>query len=479
MSWYQMLWACQSQAPPQEEALPVEVSATALPTTISQARLSVSLSHPASVAAACVRRDASDEVHLLEGEGTETVELTFAGLLPATDYDCRVAPTSGPGEAVSASFRTPDPPEQLVTAEVERASGVEMTGTYTLMAVHPECSGQDLTYLAVLDPEGQNRWRYDLPPGTNIGVEALLDGYNRILWGGGQSNQGAPAVVDITEGEVWKLSFPGDEALEFHHDGSRIEDGRVLSVEEVVVDGWRAFQLRLSEEDGSTSWQWNATQAVQTGWLREGDEEDSDPHHLNWADVVDGVAYGSLCYSELVVAISVESGEPLWKFGEDGDFVLVDPSGQPLPDDEFPQCQHGLQMDGTHLFVYDNGHEREHTRAVEYELDLTRMVATKTWEWGDDGFYEPYHGGVDWLTPDHSRVLVAESANGCNGDVRHSQIVEVDRATDTVVHRLVLRDLGNWIYRAHRISGCDLFANTAHCAPLAERLEELRPILGR
>jgi hypothetical protein len=476
-----LLFAACSSGPPSGDGL-LTVSATALPRTISQATLSITLSRPASVAAACTRREEPSEVHLLEGSGTDEVSLDFAGLLSAADYDCRVAPTTEAGEAVSVSFRTPDPPEQLATASVERGGEAEMTGAYTVMAVHPECSGQDLTYIAVLDPEGENRWRYDLPPGTNIGVEVTLDGYNRFLWGGGQSSEGAPAVVDVTQGEVWKLSFPGDDTLEFHHDGSRIEDGRVLSVEEVLVDGWLAFQLRLSDET-STSWMWNVTRAVETGWLRAGDSVDTDPHHLNWADVVDSgegpVAYGSLCYSGLVLAIDVASGEPLWKFGKDGDFVLVDPSGQPLPDDAFPQCQHGLQMDGTHLLVYDNGHDRERTRAVEYELDLARRVATQTWVWEDDGFFEPYHGGVDWLTPDHRRVLVAESANGCQGaEARHSQVVEVDRDTGEVVHRLVLRDLGNWIYRAHRVDGCELFANAARCPRLAERLEELRPVLG-
>ena len=86
---------------------------------------------------------------------------------------------------------------------------------------------------------------------------------------------------------------------------------------------------------------------------------------------------------------------------------------------------------------------------------------------------------MDWLTPDHERVLVAEGNNDCGEtSTRPSQIVEIDRPTGAEVHRLVLQDLGQWIYRAHRVDGCELFANAKYCPALASRLEELRPVLG-
>lgn len=469
---------------PQPAAGPVIGEVQAEPTSPFQATLTVELRAPASVAAACVRRDAPDEVHLVEGTGEDTVVLRFAGLRAATDYDCTVGDTDAAGEPTAVALRTDDPPFELVSADVVDHPAFEATGDYTVMTVRPECFGIKQDYIAVLDPAGEPRWRYDLPLGLNIGVEVRSDGKDRFLWGGGDDPRGAPTVVDVRDGPSWAVAFPGSEHTVFHHDAKRLPDGRVLSVEATDALGWEAFQLRLTDPSGATSWLWNAETAVATGFLDAGSPDNPDPHHLNWADVVDAgdgpIAYASLCYSRLVIAIDVSTGAPLWRFGAGGDFALVDAQGAPLPDSEFPQCQHGLQTDGTHLLVYDNGLDREVTRAVEYTLDVERGVATRTWIWGDDGFYEPYHGGMDWLDSDHHRILVAEANNDCGGTSdRHSQIVELDRPTGAVVQRMTLRDIGHWIYRAHRVDGCALFDDVRRCDALAERLAELGPALGR
>jgi hypothetical protein len=292
----------------------------------------------------------------------------------------------------------------------------------------------------------------------------------------------------VLDGRLWKHEPEGGEELIYHHEVNRIEDGRILSVEEHAKPGWETFQLRLIDQDtGATSWFWDVQDHAGpfgSGAFLEFDPSSDDPHHLNWADVVETdqglVAYGSLCYSRQIIAVDVASGEPLWKFGYGGDFTQVDDNGDPIPgQDDFPQCQHGLQMDGTHLLVYDNGFSRGYTRAVEYELDLQAMTAKKTWEYLDEGFWEEYHGGTDWLTPDHNRVLVAEGNNDCgNTSDRHSQIVELDRGAGAEVHRLIMRDIGHWIYRAHRVDGCDAFANTKYCPALAARLDELGDALG-
>jgi hypothetical protein len=460
------------------------VSVSAEPTTISQAKLTAELSEPTRAAAACVRRDDPSEVHLLEAEGEGKLDFRFSGLLAATDYDCTVVSTSTEGESRTVSFRTPDPAGVFAAADVVADPGKSMTGAYTVTNVRSECSSDQDNYIAVLDPDGNNRWQYQLPGGMNIGVEVVPDGHNRFLWGGGKRWWGAPTIVDVVDDQVWKLDFPGIEDSEFHHEVNRIEDGRILSVEDTYEPGWAAFRLRLSDEEGGTSWLWDVQSAVASGWLPPGDAENDDPHHVNWADVVQtprGLeAFASLCFSFLVVAIDVDSGEPLWKFGYGGDFDLTDAEGHVLSDQsDFPQCQHGLETDGNRLLLYDNGFDRGYTRAVEYELDLENGRAHKTWEWGDEGFWEKYHGSVEWLTPEHDRVLMAQGNNDC-GEIssRHSQIVEVDRTTNEPVHRLTLRDIGHWIYRAHRMDGCEMFSNAKYCPELGERLEELRPTLG-
>jgi hypothetical protein len=460
------------------------VSVRAEPTTVSQVTLSAELSEPTRAAAACVRQDDPSEVHLLEAEGDGQIDFRFSGLLAATDYDCTVASTSTEGETRTVSFRTPDPPDPFPSADVVSDDLSAMTGTYTVTNARSECRSAQENYVTVLDPEGNNRWLYLLPSGMNIGVEVVPDGPNRFLWGGGKRWYGAPTIVDVLDDQVWKLDFAGIEDSEFHHEVNRIEDGRILSVDDTYEPGWAAFRMRLSDEDGGTSWLWDVQSAVASGWLPPGDADNDDPHHLNWADVVQtprGLeAFASLCFSFLVVAIDVESGEPLWKFGYGGDFELTDSEGHVLADQsDFPQCQHGLDTDGTRLLMYDNGFDRGYTRAVEYELDLQNKTARKTWEWLDEGYWEKYHGSTEWLTPERDRVLVAQGNNDCGAvSSRHSQIVEVDRNTDKPVHRLIMRDIGHWIYRAHRVDGCKVFSNAKYCPDLADRLEELRPTLG-
>ncbi|MEQ1505843.1 MAG: aryl-sulfate sulfotransferase, partial [Myxococcota bacterium] len=469
--------------PPEDPAI---ASATAEPRSVSQADLTVELNREASIAGACVRRDDPAEVHLLEATGSGTQVLRFAGLLASTDYDCTVAVVPGTGsepESVAhASFRTPDPQGELASADAT-GDPSRMTGAYTVMNVKPECYGGKTNYITVLDPDGNNRWRHDLPDGMNIGLEVTSDGPNRFLWGGGKDPRGAPTVVDVLDGDQWTLAFPGSDRTEFHHETRRLADGTVLSAEDAYDDGWAAFKLRISRDDGTPAWLWDVRDAVADGWLPAGSAEVTDPHHLNWADVVDSgagpVAYASLCYAFLIVAIDVTTNQPLWRFGAGGDFTLTDAAGDPLPDEEYPQCQHGLQTDGTHLIVYDNGTNRGYTRVVEYELDQRAMTAKKVWDWRDEGFWELYHGGVDWLTPDRDRVLIAEGNNDCGeGSDRPSQVVELERSTGAEIHRLTFRDVGQWLYRAHRVDGCDVFANTKYCPTLAARLDQLRPALG-
>ncbi|MEZ4235981.1 MAG: hypothetical protein R3F59_07415 [Myxococcota bacterium] len=445
----------------------------------SEASLPVEVSGTANVAAACVRRDRPAEVHLLESQGSGNLDFKFVGLAADTDYDCSVALVDGSGEPHTVSLHTMPLDSNAATAHMIGDPSA-MTGVWTLTTVRPECSGNHQNYLTVLDPEGGNRWSFAVPRKLNLGTEARSDGPNRVLYGGGDDPAGPPTVVDLQHGEQWRLEFPGSDEVVFHHDAKRIADGRVLSLELNEDPGWEAFQLRLSNDDMTTSWYWDV--ADHTDWLDPGEDSD-DPHHANWADVVDGpdglTAYVSLCYAFKIVAIDVATSQPAWRFGYGGDFTLEDPDGNPLPQDEFPQCQHGVSTDGTNLLVYDNGFDRGYTRAVEYRLDTVRKVATKTWEWRDEGYWEKYHGGASWLTDDHDRVLVAEANNDC-GDTsdRPTQIVELDRAAGTEIHRLVFDDVGKWIYNAHRVDGCDLFANAEYCPAVATRLDELRGALG-
>ncbi|MEQ1501274.1 MAG: aryl-sulfate sulfotransferase [Myxococcota bacterium] len=461
------------------------------PSSFHKVKATVKLSKPASLAVACTRRDDPTEVHLLESDEATSHTLKFVGLRGGTDYDCVAAPVcpTVDGAPATASFRTVDTPDSTASAFVQNEDGYTATGAYTLADIKPDCGGGDdeRNYLVILDPNGEPRWRYDLPDGLNVGIEAEVDagstGSGSVLWAGGESTDGAPRLVDLFDGEVWKLAGPnGRDDIVYHHDGKRIFDGRILSVELNYDPGWQAFQLRLVDQaSGDTTWLYDSTSAVEEGHLWPGSPDDEDPHHLNWADVVDTpsgpVAYGSLCYAYQIVSIDATTGAFRWRLGPGGDLDLRGQNGRPLGGDEFPQCQHGLQTDGESLLVYDNGWDRGYTRVVEYAIDEDARTATVAWEWTEaDRYLELYHGGADWLTSDHQRILVTESNNDCDVE-RHSQFVEVDRATGDVVQRMTLRRVSDFTYRSHRAGGCELFANAAWCPAVADRLAALDSVL--
>ena len=93
--------------------------------------------------------------------------------------------------------------------------------------------------------------------------------------------------------------------------------------------------------------------------------------------------------------------------------------------------------------MYDNGQgrpvERPYSRVVEFRVDLDARVATRLWEWRDDGWYDPVLGDADWLP--NGNVLVTKGFNvGRTPEIDDvSQVVEL-RPPDEVVWRLSWTD---------------------------------------
>jgi hypothetical protein len=172
----------------------------------------------------------------------------------------------------------------------------------------------------------------------------------------------------------------------------------------------------------------------------------------------------SLCFDRTILAVDPATSEVRWRFGPGLGWTLSDAQGLPLDEAALPQCQHGIEVDGHRLLLYDNGRDRGESQAVEWLLDPATLTATRTWQWTEPGWFVDIWGDVDELGSE--RVLVTE-ANRCGSGLA-SSIVEVDRATGAVASRLVL-PVGSGTYRAERYDGCDLFANTRWCSALAER----------
>jgi len=349
----------------------------------------------------------------------------------------------------------------------------------------------------VMDREARIRWRAVRAAADNIGVATVgwSSRSGTFTIGGGwpppADGKGRPQQLELYGSTVRydTLPFiPDVEQRAFHHEARELDDGRLLALTEPEVvkpEGgtFRGFgAVIVDPTTDAVDFDWSSQRAFDEGHLPSGS---GDAYHANWADVHDDagqlVMLSSICALGWTVAIEVPSGDWRWAFGRDGDFDLVDTKGKPLPDDEYPMCQHGLQFRGDRLLVYDNGKqralERGFSRAVEYQLDETTMTATKLWDWTEPDWWEENLGGVDYTTVG---VLVAmahiESGTPSPGD--HTTFVEIDPTTGEKLWEVQYTEIIDMAYRAHALDPCDIFANAKYCPTVRERLVELAPILG-
>ncbi|MEQ1571371.1 MAG: hypothetical protein ABMA64_37430, partial [Myxococcota bacterium] len=292
--------------------------------------------------------------------------------------------------------------------------------------------------------------------------------------------EGRLRIVDVWEGERYAWAPRGWEQVVFHHDGKRVADGRSMTLElrenvagAVTFDG---FGLRLHDPaTGEVSFDYDSQGLVDAGVLPPGTETKRDPWHANWMDWQDGPAgpevYVSLCFSRQILAIGEPRGDLRWQLGAGLGWTVVDADGAALGDEALPQCQHGLEVEGDRLLVYDNAQDRDGSSVSEWRIDPATRTATRLWLWEEPGWQLDYLGDVDALPG--GRVLVTQATT-----FGPAQIVEVDRASGRVASRLSFDDRG-YTYRAERIDGCDLFTSVSACPSTRERFDRVAALLGR
>jgi hypothetical protein len=272
----------------------------------------------------------------------------------------------------------------------------------------------------------------------------------------------------------------------FHHDGKRTSDGRILALYDARdTDGtssWLGFGVDLFDP---------ATGAVDLrvrsqDWLDELADArggGADPYHANWADLAEGPGgpelWISLCHAWRILRVDAVSGALLDAFGPDLGWSVRGTDGEPLGQEELPQCQHGVEVEGDRLLVYDNGRGRGQSRVSEWRLDQDRREAALQWSWTEPGWFLPALGDVDALpgalgggsAVEGEHLLLGRFALGC--EEGRSQLTEVDRADGSVVGRWWFPEEADNSYRAERIDGCELFTSADACPERAELHEAL------
>ena len=450
----------------------------------SQMALDITVSKDASLAVRCTANEDPDERHLFITGTRATHAIEFSGLLTDTTYLCDVAPVCPKhGDALeSISFTTGLLPRDLPAVDIE--STEERSGyMLTHWTNDGACGGRGVT--SWYDTDGHLRHWFDwtdIDWWIGCDVEALMIDPETYVVGGG----GLPtSIVDLWDGLSYMTDLV-DPGWWYHHDGKEVFTGDLLTLESVdnnVGDmWWEGFRLRLHDPlTGMLNWEWDSQHGVDQGALATGS---GDVYHANWVDYIDGpsgpTGYVSLCTAYQIIAVDPVSNEVKWVFGPDGGFDLYDTAGNPLPDSEYTQCQHGLEMQGNRLLVYDNGWGRGYSRATEYELNPTERTATLLWTWTEPEWWEGSLGDVDYL--DNGNVLITQAHPSCwawEYPDDKSAVVEINPETGEVPWRATFTSTSDAIYRAELLDGCSVFHNTRHCDALAKRDASLDDLFTR
>ncbi len=464
--------------PPTCESTVSSLSDTAVE-GLPQARdLSVALDAAAGLRLVCTRVDRPEEQHLVEREAVALQhDLLLAGLLADTSYDCVATPLCEGGLDGASSGH-------LLTTDTQDEPLPELTlegtpdGPYLLLNHAQVCSRAMPNRLLLYDAEGRLRWSYGgIPDGVALGLGVDYLGAGVFLWGGGDSTEGAATLVDLRGEVVYRSAFEGSDGLRFHHEARQLSDGSLLTLAEApnhdADTQWTGFVLHVHDpETGQLTWTWNSQQGVDAGRLEPGH---GDAYHANWADVdLDARrATIALCKPRQLIAVDIDTDEVAWVAGPQGDLALVDDAGAPLDEDDWPQCQHGLEILGGQVLTFDNGVDREQSRLSIFAIDTAAGTYTRTWSWTEDGFWEAALGDVDHL-PD-GRILAARGHVPCieGNEAGYSEILAVDPARGVVDWRVRFGDEQDSVYRVERVDACDVLPNSLACPEVAARLAAL------
>ena len=447
-----------------------EVTISDNPSLVLEKVFTVRVSEPASLAIRCTRDNLPSEVHLVEStEPALEHELRVQGLVAATGYTCDVAPVDADWTTPSqGSFTTSALPDSIPSATAVTTG--DPIAAYTFMPHQRLADGETSIRLVLMDNQGEVRWYYPLPIEgyADMGAEYWGDGL--FLWGGvsaSDAGAGAPRLVDLSHTEQYRSAYPGADDYRYHHMTEKQSDGSVVTLVEADAsqDGraYYGFEVhQVDVESDTLTWSWSLQEGLDSGGPGVGD--------ANWAGVMvedDGseTMVVSVCIGEGVIGVDMESGEVAWSLADDwGTLDLVE--------GDFPRIQHGLDVDGQRILLYDNGAVPT-TRAVEYQIDPEGGTATETWSWTEDGFVESWGwGDVDYLGEDHV-VITKGHIPDFGSSEGPSEVIQVDRSDDSVAWRLSFTEELDAIYSADRIGGCDLFSEASRCSAVSERLDEL------
>jgi hypothetical protein len=365
-------------------------------------------------------------------------------------------------------YSADEPDKLLETAQYESGS-LPATTPFTFLAVNDREKVMDgfvmFTFSAsveemavplalMLDTEGEVVWYFEYyMAGFNIlGDMQFIEENSTILIsltkGPNMAEIAAEEAIEIDiEGNVlWKSrEFPnvyGDDNS-WHHMYERLTDDTLVFFRRDLAGTLVSDRILNVDRDYNELWTWR--------YLDHFEAPECDP--AEWCDWThsntvtmfkdEGVVYLNSRNMSKYLKIDMYSGDILWTFGKDGDFVID--SDDPNPWFEFAHDPEIRSFDDDTIIFYDNGSiERGFSRVIEYKLNFEEMTAEVSFVY--DGSYDgkmwftEYWGDADTLPG--GNIFVTAGAYDLEQD---SRLFEVTREGE-VVWELFMDKQESWMY---------------------------------
>ncbi len=425
--------------------------------------------------------DDTGELHALHSAEPAPAHIfQLQGLLAEATYTCTATPSCPTTtEPHTFTVATSPLPASLPTLVTTQPATENAWGSYALLNHGRPCGGDDQNRLLIIDHEGRIRWYLELEgldQTSTIDLESQYLGGGRLAWGGGDRAEGSPQIVDLSGRILYTAAYPDAASHVYHHDIEYTGEERILGlINTDDVQGpvqWEGFAL--IEHDPVTlevTWEWYSQDAVTAGELLP--DGSRDPWHANaLAAVTDEqgeAVYVAFLNTNEIIRIDRATKAISWHLGVDRDFALVDPSGAPLDSDSWFSGLHAIDVDEEgHVMVYDNGWLNESSRGLEFQLDTDNFIATLSWSYAEDNWYEPVWGDADAL--ENGNHLINMSHNYCMGGTRGHMgaLLELDPTDNTPLWRVEFTDEDDASYRSQKLDACEIFANATLCPELLD-----------
>jgi len=364
------------------------------------------------------------------------------GLIEESDcsFDAIAKDDSGLTRVISKDILVASVPEAFPEIELVHFSKRKMQNGWTLVNLVQSWEKLPLS-IAIIDEQGRYRWYYKLPTqhtGSDNELKVMDDG---ILIGGTSGK--IPSQYVSWEGQIlWSADFY------LHHEILPWAEDQYMFLGVVATcEGaeWDAADVHLSGsmhiwdvKENTTVWNWAfcdhyTPEVIVDDWC-----------HLNAIEKFpeeDAVLISSRDQNA-IFKINVESGEVVWKLGENGDFAMNS--------DDLFYHQHAPEIqENGNVLLFDNGYKapvknRPYSRAIEIEYDETSMEAKVVWSYDHNGTFAKVWGDADRM--ENGNVLITFGQ-----DYGVTRLVEVTHENKPEVVWEVAFDNGWGVYRSDRI----------------------------